>query len=91
MRDAFLARLIDEVKTDMILHGFARPESRAAANVYKAAYEGALMIETALRSASAFTPRDTKVAGPPKMTREQRLAALDDGSRRGDDDSRRGK
>ena len=90
MRDTFISRLPDELKKEMILHGFARLESCDTADVYEAAYEEALMIENAIRAAGAFTPRDTKVAGPPKRSREQRLAALGDGSRRGGDDSRRG-
>ena len=68
MRDAFVARLPDEVKTGMILHGFAWHASRAATDVHLATYEEALMIETALRAAGAFTPHETKVAGPPKTT-----------------------
>ena len=88
MRDAFVPRLPDEVKTKMIPHGFARLASHAAPDVYKATYEEALMIETALRAAGTSTPRDTKVAGPPKRTRWQRLVALGDDSRRGGDDSR---
>ena len=49
------------------------------------------MIETALRAAGAFTPHDITVASPSKRTREQRLTALGDSSRHGDDESRRGK
>ena len=70
---------------------FTRLASCVAAGVYKANYEEAPMIETTLRAAVVFTLRDIKVAGPPRRTREQRLAALCDGSRRRDNDSRRGK
>ena len=90
IRDAFISRLPDELKKEMILHGFDRLETCDAAGIYKAAYEEAPMIENALRATGAFTPCDTNVAGPPKMSREHRLAALGGGSRRGDDDSRRG-
>ena len=58
----------------MILHDFARLESRAAVDIYTAVYNEALMVENPLRAAGAFTPRGD-----------------DDGSRRGNDDSRRGK
>jgi hypothetical protein len=92
LRDAFLARLPELFKTQMILHGCDRLAARGAtADVYMSTYQEALRIEMALRAAGAFTPRDVKATGTPKRTREQRLAALGDGSRRGDDDSRRGK
>ena len=63
MGDAFVARLPGEVKTEMILYGFARLASHDTAEVDKAAYEEALMVETALRAAGTFTLRDNKVVG----------------------------
>ena len=90
MRDALLARVREEVKTQMIVHGCDRLDERsAAAAADVSTYEEALRIEATLRAAAAFTPLDIKATGPQKGTREQRLAALDDGPRPGDGNSRR--
>ena len=49
------------------------------------------MIKGALRASGAFTPRGAKTPGSSKTTREERLAALGDGSRRDDGDSQKRK
>ena len=70
------------------MHGFDRPDAhKPHADAYQAVYDESLMIEGALRDTGAFTPRDTRTSGPSKMSREQRLAALDDGSRHDNGDS----
>ena len=57
MRDAFLVRLPNEVRTQMIMHGCDRLAARgAAADVYMSTYEEAFNIEMALRAAGTFTP-----------------------------------
>ena len=92
LRDPFCQRLPEEIKKELILRGLNRLATRAPhADAYQAVYDETLMVEGVLRAAGAFTPRNAKAPGPPKRTREQRLAALGGGSRRGDDDSRRNK
>ena len=88
MSDVFCQRLPEEIKKKLILNGSNRFAARAPnTDTYQAVYDEAPMIEGALRAAGACTPRDTNTPGVLKRIHGQRVAALGDGSRRGDDDS----
>ena len=86
--DALCQRISNKVKSEMILHGFARLEARKQhVDYYQVVYTEALIVEDALIATGVFTC-DVKTPVPAKNIREQRIAALGDGPWRGDDESR---